>query len=251
MRYAIVALILVSYSHAAEPKWRVMRPLRIVIPGRSSVLDDVLCHIPATSLNPAVSSAQGMYNVNPPTWGHESTHGINANLRNENVGEHPVNAYYITGDRFLIVREPKTTLRRVDGLIPLPLKGRFHQTYFKDALRDWDSRPGYIMDEGVAYLNGAKIAKQLNHEHLSSDTLATVEWSAYGVALLQSVQESDPTSPDREALRGLVEWYINESLTLSVGNPEAVIHWGKITASGLPIRSFLSPATVTRILEVR
>jgi hypothetical protein len=86
---------------------------------------------------------------------HESTHGINSQLRNR-FGRP---TFYVMGGVWFHVDEPKTTLSAVARSIPTEKRGDVYKLYCVDAQRWWNNEPSYLIDEMVAYINGAETRK--------------------------------------------------------------------------------------------
>ena len=90
------------------------------------------------------------------TWAHETTHGINSRVRCEVGGM--VNAFYCLNGWVGIYREPNFRKSQVCAFVPANLRGLGWETYMAGA-SSWDDRPLYILDEWVAYINGAIVGR--------------------------------------------------------------------------------------------
>lgn len=87
------------------------------------------------------------------TWAHETTHGINARIRNENRSK---NGYYCLFNRGFTIDSPKITLKDISNNTPASLKqGKTYSLYIVQQQRYWNDTPLYVIDELTAYTNGA------------------------------------------------------------------------------------------------
>lgn len=138
------------------------------------------------------------------TWAHETTHGINSRLRQE-FSTPRLNAFYVTGGKALVLREPRFRKRDVAALVPAALRGRCFGLYLAGQ-QEWDECPLYLVDEWVAYTNGALVGAELQHAGLASELENSVEFAAYAHALRKAVDLYDPQYADRELLEQFVAW---------------------------------------------
>lgn len=139
------------------------------------------------------------------TWGHETTHGINSDIRN-NLGKPGQNGFYCLEDCALVLNEPKLTITKVAPLVPRAVRGGRYQLYLVQQTSGWNDMPTYIMDEWVAYINGTSVgADQLKNglhvrDNTSDDAIAPMEFTYYALALCSAVKKYDPdyfrTNPD-------------------------------------------------------
>lgn len=116
------------------------------------------------------------------TWGHETTHGLNSRVRNQNVkpGTTP-NAFYVLDGKALLLQEPKGfMLSDVARLIPTQLRGKIYKLYMIDQQSGWNDRPLYMWDEWVSYANGAAVRNDLNIVPRSETVTYMWEMAVYG-----------------------------------------------------------------------
>lgn len=118
------------------------------------------------------------------TWAHETTHGLNARIRNEYRAKHgypKINAFYCLDGRAVILPEPDTTIRRVSEVVPPMFRGRLYQNYLVSQQQWWNDRPLYLGDEWLSYFHDALVSKEIGR---TSHTGA-LEFSAYMLAVGQ------------------------------------------------------------------
>jgi len=202
-----------------EPKWTSAPALRAVDSSLGTVLGDIDSHMPAGHI---------YRDRNKVTWGHETTHGINARLRNQGgervklvSGEwfyrppfnapiqwHSTNAFYVLGDRACFVDEPDTTIREVADKIPRSLRGLRFQLYLIMQARSWNDTPLYIWDEWVAYTNGAAVRYDLEMEQRSDSVDSMLEFCVYSMCVAHVSDSDDPQ------LKAFLMWHLDRSLEL-------------------------------------
>ncbi len=159
------------------------------------------------------------------TISHEGTHGINSYLRNlkENIKFRPIgggvsvgrtNAFYL-GNNIAILMEEPNKVKLSDCKVPESLKGYRHQTYLINQQRYFENEPLYILDEFIAYINGAKAAYETQKNGTwtagRSDVMfGPVEFISYGLTLLDTIEKKEPeflskTPQFKETLAFMVE----------------------------------------------
>lgn len=136
-------------------------------------------------------------------WVHEATHGLNSQIRNQTPpGD---NAFYVLNGKAIILKEPRF---RLSQIIPfVQVKGPVFQLYLGTQLQYWDDTPTYVLDEWVAYTNGAEYLIEVgdNNGHPCEKAL---EFCFYATALIHAVDRYDPSYPDKEKLHQFVSWQI-------------------------------------------
>jgi hypothetical protein len=131
------------------------------------------------------------------TWGHETTHGINRDIR-INIGKVGQNGFYCLEDRAIVLNDPKLTITNVASLIPNIIRGSRYNLYLIDQAGQWDDMPTYLLDEWTAYINGTTVgADQLKHglhvrDNKSDDAIAPMEFTYYSLALCHAIKKYDP-----------------------------------------------------------
>jgi hypothetical protein len=156
------------------------------------ILKDIETHLPASY------GDQYRFEDDEITWGHETTHGVNSDVRNyhNNSGKR-ANGLYLLGDCGVIVVEPDILKSAVAPYVPQVLRGFRYSTYITGQTA-WDDMPTYIMDEFVAYTNGGAVGVELVQKglwnHQWQDGVAgQLEFVVYALALGMAVEDGDPT----------------------------------------------------------
>lgn len=176
--------------------WYTVLPLRAVDDAR---LGKTLCE-----LDSQLPAGHIYRDPDAVTWAHETTHGINSRLRQE-FSTPGLNAFYVAGGKALVLREPRFHKRDVAALVPPALRGRCFGLYLAGQ-QEWDDCPLYLVDEWVAYTNGALVGLELRHAGLQSELENSVEFAAYAWTLLKAIETHDPQYADRELLEQFVAW---------------------------------------------
>lgn len=150
-RTLIIAAIAVLWHwqavYAQSARWVDIKPVRSDAIGGS--LGDIDSHLPA---------GHQYRDADKVTWGHETVHGINARLRNENRAD---NGYYVLKNRGFLCPSPRLTLREVAAAVPQSKRGRIFDLYMVQATRDWNDTPLYCLDECSAYVAGSIVGLEL------------------------------------------------------------------------------------------
>lgn len=203
MRTLLLLLLLAAPLSAQEPKWIDFQPVTARY-GASGTYADVMNH-----------SRESFHGYDTfDTTAHETLHGIHSFLRNRCGGRR--NAVYVGGNRSLLLDEPAIRISHVRSFIPSSLRGSRFQLYLVQQCRWWDNEPLYILDEGVAYLMGARAGLECDTGKQVCDIMvAPLEFSVYAAALGLAVKTHCPdywrTQPDFKAF---LRYYTRESLTL-------------------------------------
>ncbi len=153
--------------------------------------------------------AQGRQNAYEPdlvTYCHEATHQLNGRIRNTLPGNW--NAFYVGGDNGLcaILPEPRVTLEQAAQFVPQNLRTDTFQLYFVQMSQYWNNQPLYILDEWVAYTNGAQAAKELRVDPHGTNERA-VWFCTYADCVLRAVETYDPSYTHTEQLREFIRWH--------------------------------------------
>jgi hypothetical protein len=158
--------------------------------GWGTALTDIANHLP---------SQYGSTYDDPDlvTFGHETSHGIHAHLRNyENTTGEQANAFYVLGDKAALVVEPNIRKSDVAPYVPASLRDFRYDTYVTGA-PDWDDTPLYLWDEWNAYVNGAEVGVNRVSEGVWSegwrDQSGNLEFVVYAMAVAHAVSELDPS----------------------------------------------------------
>jgi len=208
-------------------EWSEVKPLRGKDDTLEATLADVECHMPAG--HPYRDSRH-------VTWAHETTHGLNARIRNRRIVMLPVpaprtgmlgpamylvpapagipgysaagvggmNACYVLKDRAFVAEEPPVSLSEVAGAVPSSMRGMSYQLYLVSQQQYWQNEPLYVFDEWSAYANGLSTALDAGGGDGSfSDVLQTVEFTVYSFVLFGLIVS---LGFDVDHFRGFVEW---------------------------------------------
>ena len=169
------------------------------------ILQDIDSHMPA---------GHRYIFANKLTWGHETTHGINATIRNQYKGPDVVNAFYCLYDRAVIIEEPAVTIRAVAATIPVSLRGPSYNLYLVQQAGGWNNRPLYLFDEWVAYTNGSEGGRELNYEGWYYELLQAHNFNVYCICLAKLVSEKCPYYNDNQ-FRAFLKWNIERTFRLT------------------------------------
>ncbi len=152
------------------------------------------------------------------TWAHETTHGINSRCR-VSLGAR-VNCFYCLNGHLGVFREPRLRKSTVCQYVPPNLRGDVWSLYMAGQ-QEWDDTPLYVLDEWIAYINGAAAGQQLypngsaNGRSLTHDVAHALEFSGYASALMRAIDAHDPSYPDRAKLASFIGWNIDRTLSLA------------------------------------
>lgn len=158
--------------------------------------------------------------ANPITWAHETTHGINANVRNKYIADskHQIryNAFYVLNNKAVLVVEPKGTIKSAADKTPKSLR-QVRQSLFNLYMtsKAWDNRPLYICDEWSAYTNGSEVRNELQIDN-DSEIDNTVYMGVMTLVMLWTL------NPENTQLQAFVAWNWERTMRLRAesGNPE-------------------------------
>lgn len=162
----------------------ILRPIGPLLKGKSPSLSDILAH-----------TNKPFANSNKVTVAHETTHEINNFIANSNGTRSKNVGLYVLNDAGYVLDEPNITIREVAALVPHEFRPF---TPYKLYLQDngpqyWDTEPLYLMDEWIAYSNGAQVALELSNagefEQNWSEPMNAVLFSAYVATLCNELQK--------------------------------------------------------------
>lgn len=117
---------------------------------------------------------------------HEGTHGINSLLRNQ----YGMPCFYLLNNKAARIKEPLTTLNQVALRVPKSLRGDVYHLYLVQMQRYWNRQPSYILDEYVAYTNGAEARERLGIKMRTETVDYMLEFSVYATVL--AVEQNSP-----------------------------------------------------------
>jgi len=165
-------------QHKSDPTW-------------GAALTDIANHLPS-------SYGDQYWDADAETAGHETTHGINSELRNYHTGTNQrANGFYVLGDKAAIVLEPNIRKSDVNAYVPASLRGPRYDTYLVGQTA-WDDTPLYLWDEWDAYINGAEVAIDQEQHGLwkggwTDAVMGPLEFNVYALAEGMAVKAKDPS----------------------------------------------------------
>lgn len=202
-----------------EPRWGKWQRLREVSdPKFGVILGDIESHLP---------KGHQYSDTNKMTWAHESTHGINANIRNryfKNTKDN-FNGLYVLQDRSLVLKEPNVTISDVAKEIPDDLRGPSYRLYLNEQALAWGDRPLYLMDEWVAYTNGAEAGKELNVKGWYYELLQAHNFNIYCLTLAMVVNR-DLSDYDDTEFKKFLMWNTDRVFRISIPSDKTRVDLG-------------------------
>lgn len=190
-----------------EPEWTIWVKVREENnPKFGKVLNDIESHMPLHHI---------YRDSNLITSSHETTHGINSNIRQKHQGVVRINAFYCLNDRACIIREPNITISAIAPKIPQHLRGPSYQLYLINQTRDWNDDPLYLFDEWSAYTNGALTGEELRYGHREFELLQAHNFNVYCVYLAKVVEERCPDYNNVQ-LKSFLMWNIQRVCNISI-----------------------------------
>jgi len=222
----LIMLRNVSPDETKEPRWIKWPRLREVSdPKMGVVLGDLESHMPK---NHAYRDANKM------TWAHETTHGINANIRNKTYDKEASNGFYVLQDRAILLKEPKTTIHDIALAVPEVLRGPSYKLYLVEQAVAWNDRPLYLVDEWISYTNGAEVGKELNVAGWHYELLQAHNFNVYCTYLAMVVQRDVSEYQDTE-LKKFLKWNTERVFRISMPSEKTV------TDEGMPNMTVTEP----------
>lgn len=172
------------------------------------------------------------------TWAHETTHGLNANIRNAHYKPGlRFNAFYILDGKAVLLEEPANLkLSTVAPKVPQSLRGKIYQLYMIDQQKYWNDRPLYTWDEWTAYANGTATRTDLKITNRAETVAYMWEMAVYGSYI--AMHTTEPAI--RDMLRYLLDrtqvlYYSSKSteqsdayLQIVEQTPELIEYWGSV-----------------------
>lgn len=175
-------------------------------------MTDVIRHLP-------LSYGNTYYDSDKVTYVHETTHGINAHLRNNfNDTGKKANAFYVGGNKFAVVVEPKMMKSDANPYVPQSLRESRYNLYLQGST-DWNDTPLYLWDEWVAYTNGTEAGVNLVKEGKWNtgwrDSFGSLEFTVYALAVGMAAEVKDPTYFTTYAqFREFLKWNAERAMAL-------------------------------------
>lgn len=154
------------------------------------------------------------------TAGHETTHGIQAHLRNyvapASIGW---NAFYVLNNKVAFVKEPNLRKQDIKPYIAMALRGPRYNLYLEQQT-EWDDTPLYVFDEWNAYVNGAEVGvgqvqAGLYQGQWTDAVMGPLEFTAYAIATASAVKVKDPSYfATNMQFRCFTAWNIKRAMQL-------------------------------------
>lgn len=217
---ACLGLAPASASDPARPAppWVRFPLVSVRMPGRSH-LADLLNHSARTDPDP-----------DRITVAHEVSHYIHADIRNRFGRGFASAGLYVGEDRAVCLGQPRMRLSDIGPMVPPSCRASRFGTYL--ASTDWDDSPLYVLDEWVAYANGARVGVELHergeYRGPGRDALAgMVELSIYAAAATAAIERKDPGYFAREpGYLAFVTWHLAACQALHArGRDLAAFRW--------------------------
>ena len=197
-----------------------------------TALTDIAQHLPA-------SYGDTYWDADYMTAGHETTHGINSELRNNwNKTGKKANGFYVLSDRAAIVVEPNIRKSDCAPYIPASLHGSRYDLYIAGQT-EWDDTPTYVFDEWIAYTNGGTVATDLVQKGLykggwTDAVMGQLEFVVYGVAVAMAVEKGEPaywSSADGAQFKEFVAFSIKRAMDVyRIGAKMDSFKWDQMDA---------------------
>ena len=151
------------------------------------------------------------------TNAHETTHMIHAELRMKSNASEKHNSFYIVNTGAIDFPEPKIKKNDVAKYGPQVLRGGRYKTYITQA-QVWNDQPLYLVDEWIAYLNGAEVAiEEVETGRYKGrrycEVPGVVEFSVYCTALCMAIRDLDKAYWYNENIR--FKFFVIEQLKRS------------------------------------
>ena len=187
MRRLVCAILILAWAHVASAQWiEAPKPLRQFGPG-------TLGDIGSRGQNPSLYA-----DSDPVTSAHELTHGLNSDMRQSYPG---CNCFYVLHGYAAVLAEPRVTLNRLSRVIPAERRGRGYRLYLIEQQRYWNNEPLYVFDEFSAYLNGARVAVELNLSSRFRESFGSaLEFAWYAHYMLGILPKDYDANPFRAVL---------------------------------------------------
>ncbi len=192
---------------ASDPKWKKWTAVREVSdPNLGVVLGDLESHLP---------KGHKYIDDNKITWAHQTTHGINALIRNQINNKEPCNGFYVLQDRALVIKEPNINLKDVAVEIPEKLRGPSYNIYLNEQQEKWNDRPLYLFDEWIAFTNGAEVGKELNCDGWYYELFQAHNFNVYCLYMAM-VLNRDVSNYNDVELKKLLMWNTERVFAVSI-----------------------------------
>jgi len=178
--------------------------------GHGNFLNDIESHIPS-------QYGTQYRDRDPVTWSHETTHGINAHIRNQNYtsGSNRT-GLYVGNDRGVVLDNPNMRKSDVRQEIPQALRGSRYDLYLNQQ-QAFEKEPHYILDEWVAYANGLQTGVDLAQQGrgrpdniVGLGAMGALEFTTYAFAEAKAISQKDPAywnSEQGKQFKEFIAWH--------------------------------------------
>ena len=170
---------------------------------------------------------------NRMTCAHETTHMINAELRNSLKKGKNINAFYLPTGWACVIEEPNIRKSQAAQFIPSNVRGYRYSTYVTGAT-EWDNQPLYLVDEWSAYINGAMVGiDDVNNNRYTDGwtdgVSGCLELSLYCVALSMAIEEYDKEYWNNNVhFKSFMKWNLQRAYnTYMIGKDYPQFKWDK------------------------
>ena len=170
---------------------------------------------------------------NRMTCAHETTHMINAGLRNSLKKGKNINVFYLPTGWACVIEEPNMRKSQVAQFIPSNVRGYRYSTYVTGAT-EWDNQPLYLVDEWSAYINGAMVGiDDVNNNRYTDGwtdgVSGCLELSLYCVALSMAIEEYDKDYwNSNDHFKSFMKWNLQRAYnTYMIGKDYPQFKWDK------------------------
>ena len=170
---------------------------------------------------------------NRMTCAHETTHMINAGLRNSLKKGKNINVFYLPTGWACVIEEPNMRKSQVAQFIPSNVRGYRYSTYVTGAT-EWDNQPLYLVDEWSAYINGAMVGiDDVNNNRYTDGwtdgVSGCLELSLYCVALSMAIEEYDKEYWNNNVhFKSFMKWNLQRAYnTYMIGKDYPEFKWDK------------------------
>jgi hypothetical protein len=133
------------------------------------------------------------------TWSHETTHGINAHISNQNYdGGRRKTGLYVGDNKAVVLENPNMRKSDVRGEVPQSLRGSRYNLYL-NGQQSFENEPHYLLDEWTAYTNGLQTGVDLGKSGqgrggniVGLGSMGSLEFTTYAFAEAKAVAQKDP-----------------------------------------------------------
>ena len=197
--------------------------------------------------------AQHQYrDANIITWAHETTHGLQSRIRNENfeIGFRK-NAFYVLEGRAMLCIEPSFLMSDYVSSIPSSLRGNIYQIYMVQQQGDWNDTPMYPWDEWTAYANGTANRIELDRAEDADEVQHMLEMMVYSAHVL--LHDDDTDSDAAIQRRRAFAWLATRSFSLldqSEDVATAWTYWQSVLSHGTDVLSLFDDLEIDYPTEV-